>query len=180
MGCDIHFYVERFTSENYPGPKNISEEREITLNDILDNVEKEERWVSVDNWVYEQDQYSDNPEDMAWEIPWGTNYYRGGNYYLFSLLADVRNYNGEVEPLSQPRGIPDDASYGYKYEVDKWDGDGHSHSYYTLEELLNVNWDLYNTGYYDKYLDEFLESIEKMKEIDSDPSKVRCVFFFDN
>jgi len=180
MGCDIHFYVERKTTQNYKGPKDVSEERENTLNEILENTEKEERWVSVDSWEYVEDEYSDEPGKMTWEIPWGTNYYRGRNYYLFALLANVRNYHNEVEPLNDPRGIPDDASAGYRYELKRWNGDYHSPSYYTLEELLNVDWEKYNTGDYDKYLDEFLESIEKMKEIDSDPSKVRCVFFFDN
>lgn len=180
MGCDIHFYVERKTTQNYEGPKDVSEERENTLNEILEDSEKQERWVSVDKWVYKEDEWSDEPGKMTWEIPWGTNYYRGRNYYLFSLLADVRNYHGEITPLSDPRGIPDDASAGYRYELKRWGGDYHSPTYYTLEELLNVDWGKYNKGDYEGYLDDFLESIERMKLIDDDPSKVRCVFFFDN
>ena len=57
------------------------------------------------------------------------------------------------------------------------DSDGHSHSYFTLEELLNVNWDEYKK---EDWLDDFMDTIEGMKSIDNDPSKVRCVFFFDN
>jgi hypothetical protein len=53
-----------------------------------------------------------------------------------------------------------------------WGSDAHSHSYFTLKELLDVNWDNYQT--------EFMETIEKMKTIDDNPNKVRCVFFFDN
>jgi hypothetical protein len=53
-----------------------------------------------------------------------------------------------------------------------WGSDAHSHSYFTLKELLDVNWDNYQT--------EFMKTIEKMKTIDDNPNKVRCVFFFDN
>ena len=49
-------------------------------------------------------------------------------------------------------------------------------SYFTLKELLDVDWSKYET----EYLSEFFETIEKMKKLDSDPEKVRCVFFFDN
>lgn len=31
-----------------------------------------------------------------------------------------------------------------------------------------------------KEVDDFMDTIERMKSIDNDPSKVRCVFFFDN
>ena len=101
--------------------------------------------------------------------------YNGRSYYLFAILADVRNGSGEVEPIDYPRGIPDDASSGYKYVVDRWDGDGHSHSYFTLDELINFDWSKY------EMLDDFfMETIEQMKSIDPDPKKVRCCFFFDN
>jgi hypothetical protein len=59
---------------------------------------------------------------------------------------------------------------------DRWDCDAHSHSYYTLTELLNVDWEEYG----DCYLGEFLQSIERMKEIDEDTDNVRMCFFFDN
>jgi hypothetical protein len=88
-------------------------------------------------------------------------------------LADVRN-SGGVEPIDYPRGIPEDLSSGYKYAVDRWDGDGHSHSYFTLDELMNYDWSKY------EMLGEFMETIETMKSIDPDPKNVRCCFFFDN
>jgi len=34
--------------------------------------------------------------------------------------------------------------------------------------------------YETQYLSEFFETIEKMKQLDTDPEKVRCLFFFDN
>jgi hypothetical protein len=78
--------------------------------------------------------------------------------------------------LDYTRGIPNDCSSGYSYITKQWEGDAHSHSYFTLKELLDVNWDNYQM----EYLSEFMETIEKMKTIDDDSNKVRCVFFFDN
>lgn len=56
----------------------------------------------------------------------------GRNYWLFNLLADVRYGPDWLKPLDSPRGVPDDASYAYRQLVEDWDGDGHSHSYFTL------------------------------------------------
>jgi hypothetical protein len=165
MGCDIHFFTERKTSSNnYKGPKDLSEDRNIKIEEIIDNRPVEERWVSADEWEF---------DDEYWNVPYSKEFYNGRNYYLFSILAGVR---GDDEPIAYPRGIPEDCSSGYSYVTNKWDGDGHSHSYFTLKELLEVDWDSYEV----EYLSEFMESIEKMKSIDNDPEKVRCVFFFDN
>jgi hypothetical protein len=91
----------------------------------------------------------------------------------------VRN-GYDVDPIDFPRGIPDDLSSGYMYIVDRWEGDGHSHSYFTLHELLNVDWSKYEKSGRVGWLDEFMETIEQMKSIDPDPKNVRCCFFFDN
>ncbi len=165
MGCDIHFYTERFTSSNdYEGPRDISKDRNNKIEEIVDGKPSTERWVSADKWV---------KEDGSWTVDWNKQYYGGRNYVLFSILADVRG--GEV-PIDSPRGIPGDASIGYKYMCEKWDGDAHSHSYFTLDELLRVDWSQYESD----YVSEFLDTIESMKGIDEDPSKIRCCFFFDN
>lgn len=78
--------------------------------------------------------------------------------------------------ISKPRGVPDDISDAYREQLKQWEGDAHSKSYFTLKELLDVDWSKYET----QYLSEFFETIEKMKQLDTDPEKVRCVFFFDN
>jgi len=167
MGCDCHFYVERWTSSNdYEGPRDLSEDREQKLNELLEDVPTKFRWVSADKWKL---------DDGYWKVPYDLEYYGSRNYYLFSILADVRNGNG-VEPIDYPRGIPDDASSGYRYMSDQWDGDAHSHSYFTLDELLNVHWSEYDSG----YIDDFMQTLEKMKEIDEYPLNIRCCFFFDN
>lgn len=96
--------------------------------------------------------------------------YRGRNYSLFSRLADVRSY-GDGTAISEPRGVPDDASDAYLYIVEQWKGDGHSHSYFTLTELLEHDWSDF---------DEFRETLERMKNLDENTDNVRAVFFFDN
>lgn len=165
MGADIHFFTERKTSSNnYGGPKDLSEDRNIKIEEIIDDRPLEERWVSADEWEF---------YDGYWNVPYSKKFYNGRNYYLFSILSGVR---GDVEPIAYRRGIPKDCSYGYLHMAKQWEGDAHSHSYFTLKELLEVDWDSYDK----EYLSEFMETIEKMKSIDSDPQKVRCVFFFDN
>lgn len=167
MGCDIHFFTERKTSSNnYQGPKDLSEDRNTKIEEIIEGRPVEERWVSADEREF---------QDGYWAVPYSQEFYNGRNYYLFSILADVRN-DGSVEPIDYPRGITEDCSSGYAYMTKQWYGDGHSHSYFTLKELLEVDWDSYQK----EYLEEFLETIEKMKSIDSNTEKVRCVFFFDN
>ena len=169
MGCDIHFYTERFTSSNdYEGPRDISKDRNNKIEEIVDGRPSTERWVSADKWVK-----MPPSEDDSWAVDWNDHYYGGRNYGLFSILADVR---GDEVPIDLPRGIPSDASAGYRYMCERWDGDAHSHSYFTLEELLKVDWSKYESD----YVSEFLETIESMKDIDRDPSKIRCCFFFDN
>ncbi len=170
MGCDIHFFVEKYSTDNYEGPKDLQEDREEKLGVVLSDGKFEPRWITADKWVYENP-YGDGSE---WSVDYNTRFYNGRNYYLFGVLAGVR---GDTNIISEPRGVPDDASYAYKKEVERWDGDGHSNSYYTLDELLAVDWDKINT---DGWIDEWLNTIENMKKIDPDPSKVRCVFFFDN
>lgn len=63
--------------------------------------------------------------------------YHSRNYDLFAILAGVRGYLNYIEP---PKGVPDNASPEYKKMVEDWDCDGHSHSYFTVRELLDYDW----------------------------------------
>lgn len=168
MGCD--FFVERYsTDKDYEGPKSVLEERNSKLLEVLE-VESEPRWITADSW-----EYIDEEDDYPYWSVVNKRFYSGRNYYLFDVLAGVRGYN-DSNMISKPRGVPDDASDAYKEQLKQWNGDCHSMSYFTLKELLDVDWSKYET----EYLSEFFETIEKMKKLDSDPEKVRCVFFFDN
>lgn len=169
MGCDIHMFLERKTNSNkYDGPRDLSESRNEKIEQVIPGDENIERWVSADKW--EVDEYDKNHLRVSYK----NSFYNDRNYYLFGILAGVR-YR-DVKIIKEPRGIPDDCSYGYKYMAKKWEGDAHSHSYFTLKELLDVDWSIYD----DNYIDDFLKSLDRMKEIDPDPNKVRLVFFFDN
>lgn len=58
------------------------------------------------------------------------------NYDLFAVLADVRNYD-LVDYISEPRGLPNDATEFVKREYADWAEDAHSCSYFTLQELID-------------------------------------------
>lgn len=61
------------------------------------------------------------------------------NYRMFAAVADVRN-RGEIEPLFDRRGLPDDASAAARSIIED-DGDLHSLTYFTLQELIDAPWD---------------------------------------
>lgn len=62
------------------------------------------------------------------------------SYFMYGFFAGVRNYS-DVPPLSEPRGVPDDASSVTKERVDGWDSDGHSHSWLSIAELTAFDYD---------------------------------------
>lgn len=148
-------------------------------------------WIEVKN------------EDGTWsgvEQP-----YISRSYGLFGLLANVRNYS-HVPSIAESKGVPVDASEEYRNSVEYWDGDGHSHSYLTLEELLNYN---YNQVFWNRRVtkqiapnywngaslaeegegthevvkafigENFFKILDQMKSLGS-PDNVRLCFFFDN
>lgn len=113
MGCDIHLYVEK----------------------------------KIDGQWKIQGKLED-ADDEGYRKFSGPSFYDGRSYNLFAILADVRNGRGFAgvktgegfNPISEPRGVPDDASEEYRYMVEQWDCDGHSHSHHTLRQLLEYNW----------------------------------------
>lgn len=70
--------------------------------------------------------------------------YDGRNYDLFAILADVRNgYGNEPKrftPICPPKGLPGNLSNSIKQIADDWGADAHSHSWFTLKELLDFDW----------------------------------------
>jgi hypothetical protein len=59
------------------------------------------------------------------------------NYRAFAKMANVRN-NGEIEPISKPRGIPSNASVVTRYMRDSYGLDGHSESWLSLDEMREL------------------------------------------
>lgn len=114
MGCDIHFFVERRVDG---------------------------KWKTADEW--QRGKY-----DATRIVPRGDGYYGNRNYDLFAILANVRNGRGFAGiktgegfvPMSEPRGIPDDACPEYRAYAESWGDDGHSHSYLTVAEIMAYDW----------------------------------------
>lgn len=165
MGCDIHLYAE-------------AKKRKTFVDWLM--FWKRAKWVSIDKWKINEDYINyPNESHLKYEVHRDDRFYSDGrNYNLFCALCGVRSYQFEGVPkiISEPKGVPKDASKEYLQQVKRWDGDGHSHSWNTLKELLDFDWSDYgNTT--QRFLDEV---IPKMKQAHFNPEKVRIVYFFDN
>lgn len=110
MGCDIHTHVEYQNREG-----------EWICGDLF----KLNIYFSG-NCPYESDPYS------CVEICGSRN------YSLFSVLANVRNYD-DIPYISDPKGIPDDVCAIVEKDYKSWGEDAHSASFFTLKELLDWN-----------------------------------------
>lgn len=112
MGTDIHMFAEIRKADNWE-----------KVGEIFKG------W----NHTPEKPTFSDEPYDCR-------------HYDLFAILANVRNGSGFAgvktgegfNPISDPRGMPDDAS---SEMVNLWfHAGGHSESYLSLKELLEYDW----------------------------------------
>lgn len=126
MGCDVHMFAE---------------------------VNKDGEWVKVEN-VFKNKYYKPEKENFIdsdgyqWNPEFIDKPYDDRNYDLFSILANVRNGRGFAgvktgegfNPISEPKGLPFNVSGEIKQISDNWGCDGHSHSFLTLKELLDYNW----------------------------------------
>jgi len=116
------------------------------------------------------------------------------SYGLFGFLAGVRNYSA-VTPLSEPRGLPEGATFDKDIFEDYY---GHSASWLSVKELSEFDYDaemedrrvtINNDGgctcdpgggevmTYREFLgDSFFEDLKRLKEMGAE----RVVFYFDN
>lgn len=139
MGCDIHLYVEKKkeSGEWYP----LVFKNEYASDDNYLVVCKKQVVQELSYWDENYDNFS--PEDMIdriYNLPIvHEGFYTDRSYYVFSILADVRNARGFV-PISEPKGLPDDVSPLVKRSSDSWGCDAHSHSYLTLKEIMDYDW----------------------------------------
>jgi hypothetical protein len=79
-------------------------------------------------------------EDLRGIRPSYMNALSDRNYILFAVLADVRNRGWVANSLFPHRGLPTDVSKKTMRDI-PLDTDYHSHTYFTVEELLAVDWD---------------------------------------
>jgi hypothetical protein len=162
MGCDIHVYLEKYTSVN-----------------------GENKWVNVDHWQLNPDFGSHENEREYDLIP----FYWGRNYDLFSILAEVR---GSYDPIDDPRGLPEDVTDATRKEFERWGRDAHTPSHYTLKELKDYLYNNSEDDELTETLKRFVEPMEnRFREefwITNDDEKrytvkenaFRVVFWFDN
>lgn len=89
----------------------------------------DDRWAGV----YYSDEFTFRQEtDGQTSIP--VEMLDSRNYQFFGLLANVRC---NPQPGSEePRGLPEGVSSLASAEIDEWGGDGHSHSWHSLEEFV--------------------------------------------
>ena len=117
MGCDIHTHVE-YRVNAYVG------------RDESGNAIYRLKWFCGD--FFKLNRYygcSDKRRFTVIEICGERNYDR------FATLANVRNYGG-TPYISEPRGLPEDATKLVREDYESQFGDAHSPSYFTLKELI--------------------------------------------
>jgi hypothetical protein len=143
MGCDIHMFAEK------------------KVNDKWEKIGK-----VFPNPYYRPNEESKIEEDgYEWNPKFTDTPYRGRNYDLFAILADVRNGYGFAGiptgegfvPISEPKGLPNNVSKEIEDESDGWGGDGHSHSWFTLKEIKDYDWNQTTKSYGVISLDQYKE-----------------------
>ncbi|KKL16961.1 hypothetical protein LCGC14_2490340 [marine sediment metagenome] len=72
---------------------------------------------------------------LHYSTPWVSR-----NYSLFAKMAGVRNYD-DLVPISEPKGLPqaEFPSTLTQFEAERWFGDGHSHSWLSAQEILELS-----------------------------------------
>lgn len=170
MGCDIHLFTEK------------------KIKIYCKDGTQEEKWVCCDYFKLNP-YYIDNKDDKRkYDI---VNIYSDRDYKLFSVLANVRNYDKIEEVLDEPRGLPYDVSDAVKKECKEWGVIGHSHSWFYAKELFLYKLK-YNNNYLDKLIDAVVKKMQneflilfsqddvKAKKLVSNLNNFRIVFWFDN
>lgn len=106
------------------------------------------------------------------------------HYSMFGFLAGVRDQT--IEPINEPRDIPEDVSQEVLTEYDYWQDNAHSASWLSLRELVEFDYDKNCTGeeyisesYREMLNDLFFVHLEDLKAL-GDLDDVRVVFWFDN
>jgi hypothetical protein len=90
------------------------------------------RWLTADAW----EAYDYGDDDKGKSVPYEKRPYTGRNYVLFGILSKgVRSEHAISFP---ERGMPFDASSEVAADSDRWDSDGHSHSYLYLHEIRQL------------------------------------------
>lgn len=136
----------------------------------------------------------------------GTDPFDWRSYGMFGFLAGVRNYSC-VPGFECKQGLPEDVTDKVRLEFDNMDGDAHSPSYLTAEELIGFDYDKKfsdrrttkeeRPGYFNgahvvseeegaktsfrEFLGEFfMTHVQELKTLSEQYEDARVVFWFDN
>lgn len=175
MGCDIHLMAQRKTESGWETaecPRDVADE-----------------------WIREQ--HEKRPDDEWYAARIKHAWFNDRYYALFAALAGVRNGFGfagipthqPLVPISEPRGLPDDllavAADDHELPDGYWLGD-HSHSWLTLREVLDYDWDRElvwpdgSTTPLRECVGDFLtRTVPALRSV-GEPDDVRIVFGFDS
>lgn len=157
MGSDIHMFVERLNPDR-------------------------SSWATMGKWMCVSRDGEDVPpskgvpdedEDTRYKRCSKNQWHTYRNYGLFAILANVRNNYGfacipmgsKYNPISLPKGFPEDASKNVAEYHELWGCDAHSATYLTLRELVEFDWDqvvhLYGTLHPMDYAEMIFQSLSK-------------------
>ena len=144
---------------------------------VFREVKKDGKWECLDS-SYEENEGTDAEPDMRTYLD-GPHIPR--NYWLFGVLSNgVRT---EWPFAFEAQGLHDDVSAPIQEESDRWDIDGHSHSWRTIEELQLKAAELVilpnpHANQCASYLRDVLSRLEWPEGVP--PNDCRVVFWFDN
>ncbi len=169
MGCDVHIHIERKIHNN----------KHIDITNYAFSVEHAVRMERV-HYFHANDQAISRRD-----------------YHLFAQLAGVRNY-GNLAPITEPKGLPDDVSTFIK-ETYEYDGDdAHSCSWLTAKEIKDYIAKIKLGMFEDIVLSQKTPCIEAISNLlnyitnrfkeetyqkeltEEDYENLRIVFWFDN
>jgi hypothetical protein len=99
------------------------------------------------------------------------------NYALFGVLAGVR---GDGPPISLPRGLPADCSQPVREQLEDFHN-RHSHTWFTLKDLLEYDWASHPERESCVSFLEWLVALQRASlSIANRPTEYRLVIAFDN
>lgn len=127
-------------------------------------------WTAVTEPIFPGDQF-----DVMHGRPLVVEPFGWRSYSMFTLFAGVRDRGEGIRPISEPRGLPADATEESRNALGhEFDYDMHSRSWLAVADLLGVDQDV--SGFLGDIYDEHLAVLQALGK----PDDVRIVFAFDN
>jgi hypothetical protein len=118
VGCDIHIVLERKLGNDWVGIKS------------MDSIQLSQLDIHLNGQTI---------DTAPTKQGWSRAFYKltGRDYSFFAAIAGVRGDESDESQL-EPRGLPDDLSLLSRYYLSDENGDLHSHSWLSLNELAPI------------------------------------------